>query len=278
MRAYIQKYGEKEHSPYFRGLLWNVNDENITLSEVELQTDNSFMANLENRNQISLKVKSFNAKNTDEAVQYFTDLQQATINLDNQGSRSQLHYCLCFPLYDRNVWNDVKACISILNAVERPIEIDLFGLSYDLAKLFAENTEDFDIKQAKKITAETLKNVLEIKKKPANNIIHFIVLQNCQTAGVALNLSTQTFIKVMGEFALLCIESYDELFGLVQPNSELQGLGLSVLSLDKYYYVEYLLHKAYLLALEREGIQGIDKIEEVDINLATNKAQEILKN
>ena len=87
-----------------------------------------------------------------------------------------------------------------------------------------------------------------------------------------------TLVKIIGEFALLCIESYDEMFTLVHSNSELQALGLSVLSLDKYYYVEYLLHKAYLFALEREGIKGVDKIEDVDVVMATDKAQEILKN
>jgi C1A family cysteine protease len=280
IRLYIQKYGEDNHSPYFKGMLWDAkNTGSIKLSAVDLQEETAdFMTDFESKYQILLQETAYDAKNTDELVRFFSTLQQNCINLNNQSSRTQLHYCLYFPLYDANAWNDVKNCTSILNEVQRPVEIDMFGFGYDLAELFVGNKSEIDIKQCQKITRETIKNVIDFKKKAGNNLLHFIVMQNCQSSGVSLNLSEQTFTKVIGEFAMLCIENYDDLFGFVQPNSELQGLGLSVLNLDKYYYVEYLLHKTYLYALEREGIKGVEKIEEVDINLATNKAQEILQN
>jgi C1A family cysteine protease len=280
MRIYIRKYGEK-HSPYFKGMIWSDETANkITLSEVDLQPKNSnvFMSDLENNYQISLlKQTEFDAVNQEDIIKFFTALQQSTINLDNQGAKSQLHYCLYFPLYKPKLWEEVKVCVSILNAIQRPIEIDLFGFASDLDRILSADHTKTNILSAQKATNDAIKKIINFKEKQ-NNLVHFIVMQNQQAAGISLNLSAQTFTKIISEFAILCIECYDEMFGVVQSNPELQALGLSVLSLDKYYYVEYLLHKAYLFALEREGIYGVDKIEEVDINMATNKVQEILKN
>jgi len=280
VRIYIQKYGEEQHHSYFTGMIWDTDDaNNIKLYDADLQQESlDFMTALENKYQTSLKDAAVDAKSTDDFVRFFSTLQQNRINLNNQGSRSQMHYCLYFPLYEPKAWHDVKNCIAILNDVQRPVEIDLIGISSDLAELFTQENEKIDIKQYQKTTKETLKNVIDFKKKANNSLLHFIVMQNCQRSGISLNLSTETFSKLISEFIILCIECYDELFGLVQPNSELQGLGLSVLSIDKYYYVKYLLHKAYLYSMERERILGIDAIEEVDINMATNTAQSILKN
>lgn len=281
VKKYIQKYGENQHSPYFKSMLWFTdNQDNIVLSPVELEDENtdSFMNGLDNKYQLKLSKAAFNPSiGEEDLIRYFTTLQQNTINLDNQSSHSQLHYCLYFPLYDRDVWNNVQNCISILSALQLPIEIDLFGLGYDLAELFTD-VESIDIKTFQKTTNDTIKKALEIKKNPNSKITHFIVMQNCQSKGISLNLSSKTLVKIIGEFALLCIESYDAMFTLVHSNSEMQALGLSVLNLDKYYYVEYLLHKTYLFALEREGIKGVNEIEDVDVVMATNKAQEILKN
>ena len=278
MQIYVQKYGEG-HSPYLKCMLWSADTKgNTTISTVDLQRDEKdFMVDFENRYQVSLQEVKFQAEKPESLIQHFIFLQQETINLNNQGAHSRLHYCLYFPLYDSKMWDEVKKCIAALQAGERPIEIDLFGFGYDLSKLFTENAEERDIKECKKTMHETTRQIIDLKRKPGSNLLHFIVMQNCQTNGVSLNLSHETLVKTLSEYAILCIECYDEFFGLAQPNSELQGLGLSILSLDKYYYVDYLLHKAYLFALEREGIKGVDRIDRVDVVLATNKADEILK-
>ena len=242
MHSYVLKYGE-ELSPYFRSMRWGKE----------------------------------NSENRAESISRFSSLHQQTINLDNRGSHTSLHYCLYFPLYDSHAWDEVKKCIFILNAVERPIEIDLLGFGFDFAKIFAGESDEPDIQQLKKVMSETMRQAIELRKKPGNNMAHFIVMQNSQSQGISLNLSMETLVKIVGEFAMLCVECYDEFFGLTQPNSELQGLGISVLSLDKYYYVDYLLHKAFLYALEREGVRGVDEIERVDVVLATNRAHELLK-
>ena len=281
VKKYIQKYGEKQHSLFFKAILWfNDIHGNLELSPIDLQDKNadSFITGLENNYQLKLSNSAFDSNPTEEdLIRFFTTLQQNTINLDNQSSHNQLHYCLYFPLYDQAAWNNVKNCISILNTVESQLEIDLFGFGYDLAELFID-VKSNDLKSFLKTTSETIRTALEIKKKPNSRIAHFIIMQNCQRKGISLNLSSKTLVKIIGEFALLCIECYDEIFTMVHSNSELQALGLSVLSLDKYYYVEYLLHKSYLYALEREDIMGVEKIEDIDVQMATNKAQKILKN
>lgn len=276
---HILKCGERQHSEYFKSILWFVdNNNNVVLSTIDMSVEDhdSFMTGLENTYQLKISESAFSSNNKEDLIRFFTFLHQNSINLDNQSFRSQLHYCLYFPLYDQEAWDNVKECISILNSLQLPLEIDLFGFSYDLADLINVDIETKDLKSFQKNTVEVIRDVLEVKKKPGSNITHFIIMQNYQSSGISLNLSLATLVKIISEFAIICVECYNELFPSVQSNSGLHALGLSVLSLDKYYYVEYLLHKAYIFALEREGINGIDKIEDVDVVMATNTAQEIL--
>jgi len=278
---HVLKYGESQHSPYFKPILWNYSNEKvIELAAVEINEKDPelFFTLLENKFQPGFLKEEFAEQNSqEELIRYFTVLQQNSINLSNQGTRSQLHYCLYFPLYDTNAWENVQKCINILRNVQLPVEIDLCGFGHELAELVSAGIAN-DFKGFKKTASEIIKSVLNLKKSTDNPISHFIILQNSQSSGISLNFSGITLGRVIGEFAMICIENYDELFTSVYSSVEFQALGLSVLNLDKYYYVEYLLHKTYLFALEREGIRGPEVITDVDIVMVTNKVQAMLRN
>ena len=81
-------------------------------------------------------------------------------------------------------------------------------------------------------------------------------------------------MRIIGEFALLTISHYNEMFNIsaIDDRRPIHALGLSVLSFDKYYFVQYLLHKAYIHILDREKVmQG-----EVDVNKVSKIVQDIL--
>ena len=90
-------------------------------------------------------------------------------------------------------------------------------------------------------------------------------MQNTNSDGYALNLDQDSFLRILGELALLCVEKYNTVFtqaGIYDREHLATALGLSVMNLDKYYFENYLLRRAYLRIMEREDVTA----EEVDLN------------
>ncbi len=122
-------------------------------------------------------------------------------------------------------------------------------------------------------TKQTINDILSSKKnfRSLNNLI---LVQNCNSSGLSLNLDKESFVRIIGEFALLTISHYNEMFNIsaYDDRRPIHALGLSVLSFDKYYFVQYLLHRAYIHILDREKVmQG-----EVDVNKVSKIVQDIL--
>lgn len=111
----------------------------------------------------------------------------------------------------------------LFTAKERLVDLPLLKGQYDMQ------------------TKETLDRVVEYRKEHRGEILHFIVLQNSQSRGIALALNMNSFTRIIGEFALMCIDCYRDIFGIGFCNSDIQAIGLSMLSLDRFYFVEYLL-------------------------------------
>ena len=123
------------------------------------------------------------------------------------------------------------------------------------------------------ITSEILGEIIEFKKS-SRTLNQMTMLQDCNAQGVALGLNEDSFIRIIGEYTLLCVENYQHVYPPAAYDSDrpVTALGISVLSFDKYYFVQYLLRKAYTQILDRENVCQ----EEVEVNKVSVIVQKIL--
>lgn len=279
LKKYVVKYGEGNASSYFTTLIGSLqNDNSIRIDNAELQTAKGtgvFYSGLENLYQVELKTGK-HIISDEEMKSFFSSLYTKTVTIDNPGDSNSIHLCIYLPLYDDQSWSVAQRIIRILNGgIQYRYKIDLLGIAADMAPLFfpAEKADNLQInfRTMNKMTRE----IVAMKEK-GHNFDHFILMQNCNARGVSLNFTHNSFIQVVGELALLYIEHYTVLFPVSAEfdKQEVVAFGLSILNLDKYYFVHYLLRKAYLHVMEKE--QVMQKV--VDVNKVSLIVQKCLKN
>lgn len=280
LKKYIQKYGGANASPYFNALLWETSDEKeIVVSSAELveESENDpFISGLQNLYQIKLtEKKRFSSNERKFYIEaFFKDLFNETITINNTGDYNGLHLLFYVPLFDNEVCHEVKELIEIIQSLPVSYHIDVMGFAPDMAFLFTKE-EDLAGLALKNKTYESdfrknLKDILAFNQKKNNPIANFVLLQNCQKEGISLNLNFDSYIRLIGEFALLCIEQYESIFVSRTGTNTLKALGLSVLHFDRFYFVHYLLRRTYLYIMDRESIN--------EQKVAITKADQIVHN
>lgn len=206
---------------------------------------------------------------------YFDAVKREAITIQNKGDYTQLHICLYVPLYDAElVQVACEAIKSMIGDTGQNFHVDVIGLMEDLQGVFP-TAEHLKNLKAKDLHAQVIKSINTLSKlhtDNANTFRHFIVMQDCQNGGIALNLTEESLVRIIGEFAMLCISNYSDLFGNMPSKSEVQGIGLSMLSLDKVYFTEYLMRKVYLSIMVNEKISE----NQIDINKVSQRAHDLL--
>ena len=281
LNKYVVKYGNTSVGDYFNALLYSQDLKgNLEILEAMPQENDKscFVSGVNDLFNFEIR-KVFEAEEKEKSARlkaFLLELKNKTITITNPGDFSNLHFSLYFPLYEPDIWEQVYFLIDTLKSEKFSTDIDVIGFAPDMAHLFVskEDLNDLPLKKdhydAK--ASVVLKNIVEYRKNKKGYISHFIVLQNSQSQGIALGLNMDSFVRIIGEFALLCTESYSQIFGVGISEAELQGIGLSMLSFDKFYFIEYLLQRTYLFAMDREKI----KETKVDINMSSEKAQKML--
>ncbi len=281
IKKYIIKYGSEAENGFFNAMLFCEDTECARLYKAVPREENAleFVSGLENLFTIGLEEwYTIPNKGRAEYMQScFDQLYSQLITINNPGDYPELHVCLYVPLYDKRYWSITT---EILNAVkandQRPFDVDIFMVPADLAYLFTDQGDDtlpMRKAQYEKQVKATVKEMLAAKKAYPF-LRHLILMQNCNVSGISLNLDEDSLVRIIGEFALLTINHYGKMFPLTGTDKErpIHALGLSVLSFDKYYFVQYLLHRAYRYILDREKIMQ----EEVNVNKVSGIVQAIL--
>lgn len=274
LKKYVLMYGEGDTDRFFHVINWENMDgiRTISLAEKSLIANNEFCSGLEDEFMTEMQ-NAVTIKTEEELEHFFSDFYDKTLTINNQGDSDSLHLYLLLPLYDKSLWDEAKQIMSSLGKIRQSYKVNLVGFSDDMAQLFI-NEEDIKqlpnhYKEFKENTKNICKEIVSYKNKH-----RFIMIQNRNAKGVALNLNHDSMIAVIGELALLCIENYTSIFPLSEEYEpcEVNAFGLSALRLDKFHFVHYLLRRAYLKVLERENV--IQK--EVEINKVSQIAQNSL--
>lgn len=281
LQEYIVKYGKERSTDFFRAILFDEkpDGDSIFYEALPVQDDASkFVAGIDNLYSVTTveKYRIPAASRSEYLKSFFSELYNRQVTINNPGDSSSLHVCFHLQTYDAKHWAIVKEFLGVINEIPQNYNVDLLLLPYDLAYLFEKDVQQLPLRvsEYQLQTKKTINEIIEFNKSQ-RLIAHAVLLQNCNSSGVALDLVPESFVRIIGEYTLLSLNHYQELYN---PSAEsedrlIHALGLSVLSFDKYYFVQYLLHKAYINILDREKVLQ----EEVDVNKVSQIVQKILK-
>ena len=145
--------------------------------------------------------------------------------------------------------------VDVLNKIKnKNFKVNFIGYDYDLLRdVFS---QEGTIIELEKKCKENKQKFIDLEKPGMQGIKgRFFVIQNSAMDGASYNFDYTTLNTIVAEFIMMSLENYDRLFPVnVQPG-KITGMGLSMISLDKVYFVRYLMRRAYLKVLKEEGIE-----------------------
>lgn len=269
---YILKYGEADVSSYFTSVTWSCEDGKTEIKKAvrdEVCTID-FVSTLKDLYSTKLEeVKALTgADRLLEMQHFFQELHQKTVTINKPGDSNSLLLLLVVPMYDANACEEVINIIRATSSIQSHYTIMIVGLCENLGSIVAPEefrniTADEEVRK-KAVQKQMLKRFAD-QKLEQNTLEQIVVMQNTNSDGYALNLNQESLLRILGELALICVEKYNAVFtqaGVFDREHLATALGLSVMNLDKYYFENYLLRRAYLRIMEREDVIT----EEVDLN------------
>lgn len=274
LKKYVMMYGEGNTDNFFHVINFDCKNglRTISFAKKSLSASNVFCSDLEDE-YITNMQNAVTIKTEEELEHFFSDFYDKTITINNPGESDSLNLFVLLPLFSNTLWNEAKLIMDSLGNIRQSYKVDIVGFSDDMAHLFFSEEDNKQLpnhyKELKENTKGICKEIVSYKNKH-----RFIMIQNRNAKGVALNLNHDSMIAIIGELALVCIENYTSIFPLSEEyeQCEISAIGLSALKLDKFHFVHYLLRKAYLKVLNREKVTQ----EEVEINKVSQIAQNSL--
>ncbi len=209
---------------------------------------------------------------------HFAQLFADIITIDTPGDTSTLLVTAYIPAYNESCRAMLEKVLNALRLTGQNYECDVICLLEDLDKAIASPTEPTEQHNSELLSdaqKATLQWLTQVNRDCERRIVsHIIPIQNTNSDGFSIGLNHDSLLRLLGEFALQCTENY---YGLFPPNfdpeHEITALGLSVLHLDREYFVKYLMRRTFLQVLDRENVTQ----SEVDINKIEPIAQKCIK-
>ena len=287
---YVLKYGDQELAQFFTGMFCKEDTDGSLIFTRAVKTVSqgqnnalSFHSDIDDEYLASLSIDK-DVIGPDRQKEYlkafFVRLFNENVNINKESDDNTLSICLYLPLFGKQEWNIAQRLIESISEQNRTIRVDLFFFAYDLAHLLVDESEldklpDL-LPDMQKTSCRILKEAVDLKAdaKASNVLQHLVVMQNCNCDGVSLDLNEDSLVRIIGEFAVATVNSYTGVFGNGAEINDrpIVAMGLSVLNLDKYYFVRYLLSKAYVKVLEREGVNA----DLVDVSEPSLVVQQLL--
>ena len=288
IKQFAIKYGDeyseangKSASDYLQLMTWGA-DGRFYSAEQQETDKNKFISGIEDSYAVVLTPVSepiTGEKANELLLSHFRRLFERTVNLDNPGD-GYLHVCIHLPLYNAEYWQAAHWMLNAMEATQAKYKVDFILISQDLASLDIEDENTLAVRhdEFKQTSQQILKEIVEIKASGQYRTLQCLILmQNYNERGIALNLDHDSYAQLIGEYALATTSNYNNIFpapmiAQTKQGHPIMGMGLSVLHFDRFYFVQYMLRKAYLHILDRENITQ----DSVDINKVSKIAQHVL--
>lgn len=186
----------------------------------------------------------------------------------NATRNGQLFVFLHFPFYKEEAVKTLMSFHDAIVAAGRPTSLDFVGYCDDLAGIVE---PDYKIVSPSRKQAAMFAKLRDERRMAIDK--HLIVLQNSSYDGISLGLDLEALAEIQAQFALACGHYYNEIFPATAQYRDVVSFGLSTLCLDKYLFVDYLLQRTLLAAMDNSSVND----SEIDIDYAGSQVDLLLK-
>lgn len=192
----------------------------------------------------------------DAVVDYWVREYSEMVQVGTVSGNAQLKLFVYLNLCDTD---DCRRAISFVKplATVQQLNFKVSFIGYDTDMVHAVFPSDTAIKNLRESAGKSRKMILDFGTDQQFTFLknRFFVLQNTAMNSASYNFKYDTLSTILAEFILMCVENYDNLFPITVQPDHITGMGLSLLTLDKTYFVKYLMRRAYLKVLFDEGIE-----------------------
>lgn len=219
-----------------------------------------------NENQYELDVNDHS-----EIARIYRGLYDSHVTLGHT-SNVEMKLVFYFVINDIESLVEIKNTVNLITSLNRRFSFEFVGITPDVINSI--NGHDKENIITENGCADFVKDVIAFRKTIDGFNSRFILISNQTANGTSINFSKDSIATILAEYALVMIENYYQLYPQTIYPGDITGLGISIMSLDKLYFVNYLKDKAYLEALNQININQ----QEVDVNKINNIVRGLLKN
>lgn len=200
-------------------------------------------------------------------AEVFSEIYASVLGGNNVEDADRLYVCVHVPLYKPQSINSLKQVYSAFLNLRMPMTMMFVGYGDDLSKVIEpsfkiESPSSVQVRQFMK-----MKNAQEISFST-----HLFVMQNTFSNGIPLNLDETALAEVMSLFAIVTSGYYVQMFPPTVDYKDIISFGLTALNMDRYLFVDYMLNKVLLHAIDKSRMM----VKKISVNDAFDRALEIV--
>lgn len=197
----------------------------------------------------------------------FSEMYASVLGGNNVEDADRLYVCVHVPLYKPQSIESLKLVYSAFLNLRMPMTMMFVGYGDDLSKIIEPSFKIESPSAAQVRQFMKMKNAQEISVST-----HMFVIQNSFSNGIPLNLDESALAEVMSLFAIVTSGYYKQMFPPTVDYKDIISFGLTALNMDRYMFVEYMLNKVLLHAIDKSRMM----VQKVSVNDAFDRALEIV--
>lgn len=198
----------------------------------------------------------------------FSEIYASILGGNNVEDADRLYICVHVPLYKSGSIESLMLIYNTFMDLKMPMSMMFMGYGDDMGKI---------LEPGKALESPSVVQIRQyMDRKLAQDIsvsTHMFVIQNSFANGIPLNLDESSLAEVVSLFAIIFAGYYKQILTPTVDYKDIISFGLSTLNLDRYLFVEYMLNKVMLQAIDRSKMM----VKKVSVNDAFDKALEIVK-
>ncbi len=201
----------------------------------------------------------------------YTGIFDSILTVENAGTQALLDTFIYFPLYkEESIGTVENICKSITSSPRKTLtEVSFVGFGDDLCKVIEENHEPGSTASKNLGKFDKMRNTLGLTEQKS----HFIFIHDSTTSGLSLNINREKFTDMLAQLAILLSTSYKQVFPMNNGEVEATCLGFSSLYFSEYLFINYLVNKATLAAIDGASIND----DKIDVNKTFQTTNELLR-
>ena len=282
IRKYVLKYGNDVVPDYLSVMQIKEcgNDYEILSAEPAAPDDNVFSSDIDSAFQVVMKQQKVITSKCEgfvkEAGVFLCDFLSRHVTLSMPGDGRVTLCVILSPGCSRGEELARLLCEAVnLNQLKYDIDIIVYPHTGKVTYEDNPQSDAHAIEHTRTVTTSSVEHLLRLRNDYPGILRLITLLQDKNQRGVTITFSMANLVRILGEYAIMCVENFNAVFPqavLFSNKDKLCSFGISQLSMDSSYVIQYLLRQAFIHLLEREHADQVD----IDVNKVAAVAKECL--